>query len=958
MIKSSLRPLLPVLLLLFCLSRHSAALAQGENNNWHFGYHAAITFNQSPPVAVSGSNLYSVEGCASVSGPAGNLKFYSSGTTIYDRNGNVMPNGSGLLGNQPGSGFTPLPGSASQGVNIVQFPSDTSKYYHFVLDAGETWPAPGYLRYSIIDMTLNGGLGDVVAGQKNIVLQDSMTEAAITIRGDGCYTWLLVHNRFLEEFLAYKIDINGLDTTPVRSYSGVLANYGFSGCMAVSPDRSKLFYFGYETLEYHEFDPATGIVFNGVALDTAIGHPFYAGAVSPDGSKLYSCRWSGFLLHQYDLSLLPNIAAVAASRYTLSSAGYYSDARLGPDNKIYLSQTGSHYVSTIHNPNGLGASAQFQMNAVYLGSLTPYPTQKLGSQFVINYIDTFHAPALDTGTCFLSPFTVSAPPGYSEYHWSDGLAGTSRTLTGPDTLWLISTNGCNIRVDSFKIHSIPLTQIQQLHDTAICFSTPTYVSAPPGFQTYLWNDNSASISHTLTGPDTLWVISTSGCTTRTDTFKVSAIPVVTTTFRTDTAICFPASVIFSAPVGYTSYLWHDATTLASNSFSAPVVAWVKSEAACQIRIDTFEITQAVFKTTALVDTTLCLAAPVTLTATPGYTSYTWNDNSTGPTNQIITPGSYSVTGVLGCNAHVDSFIVHAALNDSLILTHDTIACFTEQLTLTGPAGYLSYFWSDSSQSVTHVVNHSGDYILTSGRDCEIRIDSFNVQLINFDVSLGNDSVLCLGDDIMLTAFALGSTYQWQDGSTNADYLVTSPGSYHVQVNNNGCLKSDTVSFEEKQISLFLGNDTTICEKDILLLQPEHEGILLWQDGGEQPSFEISAPGVYTATNKLSACMVTDTIVVNYQLCECAPFIPSAFTPNGDGRNDVFGPLIDCPHNYFKMLIINRWGQVVFSTNSPMAKWDGTFESAPAEGGVYHYMIQFIGPLYKNYFFKGDITLIR
>ena len=87
-------------------------------------------------------------------------------------------------------------------------------------------------------------------------------------------------------------------------------------------------------------------------------------------------------------------------------------------------------------------------------------------------------------------------------------------------------------------------------------------------------------------------------------------------------------------------------------------------------------------------------------------------------------------------------------------------------------------------------------------------------------------------------------------------------------------------------------------------------------------------------------------------------IPNAFTPNGDGKNDRFGPIINCNVTSYHLMIFNRWGQMVFDTVDANDKWDGNFKGVPADVGDYFYSLTFAGPKGNTYSYKGDITLIR
>ena len=153
--------------------------AQGEANNWYFGQNAGITFNTTPPSALTDSKINTLEGCTTISDATGNLLFYTDGRTVWDRNGGIMPNanynqGNGLLGD---------PSSTSSALIIPQ-PNVENRYYIFAVDEphhlnAATYPNQNTLfsfldddgfnngfTYSIVDITLNNGLGDVIPSQK------------------------------------------------------------------------------------------------------------------------------------------------------------------------------------------------------------------------------------------------------------------------------------------------------------------------------------------------------------------------------------------------------------------------------------------------------------------------------------------------------------------------------------------------------------------------------------------------------------------------------------------------------------------------------------------------------------------------------------------------------------------------------------------------------------------------
>ncbi|MEO5570469.1 MAG: hypothetical protein ABIT08_17265 [Bacteroidia bacterium] len=185
--------------------------AQKETYNWHFGNNNFISFVSGTPVVLPGCaiNQNLQEGCSDMSDAAGNVLFYTDGSNVWNSNNTVMLNGSGLLGNY----------SSTQGALIVPKPGNVAQYYVFSLeDIGTT---NNILRFSLVDMTLSGGSGDVVSSQKNIFVADSMTEKQVVVKhSNGIDYWLVTHKRTSDEFQCYLITPAGISAAPVSSYIG------------------------------------------------------------------------------------------------------------------------------------------------------------------------------------------------------------------------------------------------------------------------------------------------------------------------------------------------------------------------------------------------------------------------------------------------------------------------------------------------------------------------------------------------------------------------------------------------------------------------------------------------------------------------------------------------------------------------------------------------------------------
>src|SRR5687767_9652562 len=139
------RKIHPFIFLSIFLLTAVPGFSQGENNIWYFGSNAGIDFNSGSPVAIAGGQVNTIEGSAGICNAAGQLLFYSDGTFVWDRNHNIMPNGSGLLGD----------GSSTQSAVICADPAGPNLYYIFTADQGGYGGPNQGINYSKVDMTLN-----------------------------------------------------------------------------------------------------------------------------------------------------------------------------------------------------------------------------------------------------------------------------------------------------------------------------------------------------------------------------------------------------------------------------------------------------------------------------------------------------------------------------------------------------------------------------------------------------------------------------------------------------------------------------------------------------------------------------------------------------------------------------------------------------------------------------------
>jgi gliding motility-associated-like protein len=334
---------------------NTSAFAQKQNNQWRFGTGGAIDFNTVPPSFVAGAAIITGEGSASVADKTtGALLFYTNGVTVWNSLNQVMPNGTGLLG-----GTAALLSSTTAAV-IVPKPGSNSLYYLITID--EQFNGNG-IRYSVVDMTLNGGLGDIVAGQKNIFLfQTNSEKLEVVPASDGLSYWLLTHDNPGDTFYSFKIDNIGIQTTPVINQIGGTHGNG-AGHMKINKQFNKIAVgnFFSSDIELFDFNNSTGIISNPIIWNFNFPNGLIYGVeFSPDGKVLYVSNIEKII--QYDISQA-TITAIENSAFQLTSGGFYQPAslQLGVDDKIYIN---SGAIDAINCPNKLGAACGFQQNVI------------------------------------------------------------------------------------------------------------------------------------------------------------------------------------------------------------------------------------------------------------------------------------------------------------------------------------------------------------------------------------------------------------------------------------------------------------------------------------------------------------------------------------------------------------------------------------------------------------------
>jgi gliding motility-associated-like protein len=424
------------------------AIAQKENANWYFGERAVLDFNKEPPVPRTDGQLVSQEGCASISDKNGNLQFYTNGQTIWNKDHGIMQNGSDLAGHT----------SSTQSALIIPKPGNSKIYYVFTVDKPNYYLTEGSpikgVNYSIVDMSMNAGKGEVLIDSKNTSLitydpsssieKEYKSTEKITAVLNGSETGYWVVTQLTNKFYAFIVDESGVNNNPVISETSQKIdiiindskiNKTAIGSMKISPDGSKIAIAHSSTssggprsgtrkngkVYLYDFDDVSGKVSGGKSL-LSNEYP-YGVEFSRNSEKLYvtssiydnSDKFVESKLYQYEVN-------GASTKKTINSSINFAGAlQLALNDKIYRAGYparggNSENISVINKPNQSGGSSDYVHNKVYLNKKNTFMGLPPSIRYIIREEFEFEYTCLGDSTHF---FTTSNDP-YDTIKWSFG----------------------------------------------------------------------------------------------------------------------------------------------------------------------------------------------------------------------------------------------------------------------------------------------------------------------------------------------------------------------------------------------------------------------------------------------------------------------------------------------------------------------------------------------------------
>ena len=468
-----------------------------------------------------------------------------------------------------------------------------------------------------------------------------------------------------------------------------------------------------------------------------------------------------------------------------------------------------------------------------------------------------------------------------------------------------------------------------------------------------------------------------GCTLRKDSLLIQVIPVVDSlNLGADTVICPGNQVILHAGSGFASYLWQDGSTNSNFTVTVQGTYYVTAVNSCgSIYSDTIEVVAyPPIPISIGPDRFKCNQDTIRLTASPGFISYTWSSNYnisslTGQQVNVypLVDTTYIVAAekMPGCFAY-DTVHITVKTSPVINLGTDTSICRQDGLTLDAGAGFSTYNWNTGGTQQQLYINQPGIYSVkaTNADGCS---SSDTLRLISLyklpQPNLGPDYPICIDQPRILSSQGQYTSYLWNTGATSSTITVNTPGHYWLSVKDaNGCHATDTTLIPSLEVKPgnFLGIDSSICSYGNLVLRPLTSfNNLLWSTGSTATSITITQPDSYwLEVVDNNNCKGRDTVVITSKNCIEGLFVPTAFSPNGDGKNDLLKPMLLGDVKSFRFQVFNRWGEIVFQTTIIGKGWDGNYKGLRQDGNVFVWTctFQLNGKQKENK--RGTFVLIR
>lgn len=878
-------------------------LSQREASIWYFGNKAGLDFNSGTPTPLLDGSMETHEGCSTISDRNGNLLFYTDGVNVWDKSHKLMPNGTGLLGHES---------STQSAIIVPRAGSNNTQYYIFTTDDPDPEDTPNHgLNYSLVDLTLNNGFGDVVPIEKNVHLitynpendlenKFKCSEKITAIQhNDESSIWVITH--FVDSFYAFKVDSNGVTKTPVISTTGTKAPVdGYKqngvGYLKVSPNGKKVGIAHSQTsyseqtgpktqnkqtgkVLLYDFNSSTGRITNEISLLSNIIP--YGIEFSPKATKLYVSiniydndgDPNGSSLLQYDL-LSNNI--IGSKEEIITSSNTAGALQLAMDGKIYragypISGSGTA-LSVINDPEAKGVSCNYQSSTISLGGRT----SELGLPPFVQSFFIFKFEYKNVCLGDETEFTILDDAPFDSIKWDFGDGETS-TEESPKHIYQQPGN-----------YLVTLTKyiggnaMEPLTKEITIFDVPSVPSEIVEYYQCAENENSNGIA----------------------TFNLNLInPIVSLDIHQVTNV----------------YYYSDLATAQQDISNSNSLANIYTNSSA--------------------DEVLVAKVHNPISDCYAYAQVSLKVKNALNINGPVLPGCDIGNGTAEFNLYDYALLIKDLYN------------------LSDNAGIR--FYSNQNDALLGRENYLPDSYISPNRILYMRLDQenicyglgqFSLNVQRMEVPFQENKVYLCADNDKIEPVELFSgvstnnqdnySFLWSTGESTPSIKVNRPGTYTVTITNSiGCSV-------ERKIVVFAVEPPKITD---VLISNDRVEIITDSNG----SYEYAIGDIYGPYQTSNVFMdvqtgTTNIYVRNLENCGVASkelFIlnyPKFFTPNGDLKNDLWQlnfngidafSLVESP-----IFIFDRYGKLLTQLDPLANGWDGTFNGKPLVSSDYWFKV--------------------
>ena len=447
--------------------------------------------------------------------------------------------------------------------------------------------------------------------------------------------------------------------------------------------------------------------------------------------------------------------------------------------------------------------------------------------------------------------------------------------SGTYSVEISDNTGCT-KSDSIAIAVIKKPIVNLGNDTAVCAGELLELNAGNVGLNFVWNTGEIASTITVLN-EGVYVVEVSddhGCI-GVDSFKllVNEIPFIN--IGNDTNICEGDSVLLFTNKTALNHLWNtEEKTSSITAFSSGTYSVLVSDSNGCSYSDSLTLLVTNLPIVNLGnDTAVCAGELLELNAGNVGLNFVWNTGEIASIITVLNEGVYvvEVSGDNGCIG-VDSFKLLVNEIPFLNIGNDTTICEGQYIHLKADTSANKFLWSTGENTLEIIADISAVFSVEVISDFGCKAsDSLNLKVNSLPIiNLGNDTILCEGENITLNAFNSKASYTWNNGAVSHSISVLQTGIYNVSVSDDiGCTVADTIEVKFRELPVVnLGMDTTICESETLTFQTSYPDnyTTTWSTGSIEKEITINSQGLVTLKVKNEiGCLSEDDIFISQEI---------------------------------------------------------------------------------------------